>query len=338
MIPLAHVAVAASALLLAPATPSDADLTCTTPAARAFDFWIGEWDVVNRQSPPGSPRWFTTGTATDRVYAAVGGCAVVEHWRGHTFQGEVSGFSVRAWNEQAGTWDLVLLWPAPGQPRFGELHGTFRHGRGDFFTTSVSAAGDTTRTRFTFADVTPSTLRWQDGTSTDGGVTWGSSWIMEFTRRGPLAAGLWNGPTMTLDRCPDDVHRAFDDHLGTWTGERRGPDGEPHDVLVQTIRIVEGCATLQSARATDGSWASLTVRGYEPAADRWVRWTISTDAPVLRRWEAPGSPKPATWSREGGRITELDADAGWGWRTELRAGEASWAPAEEVRVTERIGG
>lgn len=235
-----------------------------------------------------------------------------------SFQGFVVGFSVRAWNPDTGEWDLVLLWPGLGQPRFGELHGVFRHGRGDFFTSSASPSGDTTRTRFTFADVTPKSLRWQDGTSTDGGATWGSSWIMEFTRRPVLAMGLWNGPAATTVRCPADEHRASDGHLGEWSGRRVTPRGTPLDVRVQTVRILEGCATLEHAVAVDGSRESLAVSAFEPAAQRWVRYAISTDSPTLRRWESVGANFPSIMegtgraSRVPGRIPRLSRRLGMG--------------------------
>ncbi len=64
--------------------------------ARQFDFWPGEWDVVSRNRRPDDPQWYTTGAATNRVYAVVDGCGIVEHWRGEAFGQFIVGFSLRA--------------------------------------------------------------------------------------------------------------------------------------------------------------------------------------------------------------------------------------------------
>ncbi len=90
-----------------------------------FDFWIGDWDVVNRQRRPQGTQWGVTGQATDRVHAVAGGCGIVEHWRGTTAMGRVLGYSLRAWNAARKKWDLVLLWPQPNQPSFFTLEGAF---------------------------------------------------------------------------------------------------------------------------------------------------------------------------------------------------------------------
>jgi hypothetical protein len=128
--------------------------------SRAFDFWVGEWDVLNRNRPTEEARWYDTGRATARVYPVVAGCGIVEHWRGHAFGDFLVGFSLRAFNPASGQWELVLLWPNTGQPRFGVMAGGFRHNRGEFFMRNLTAAGDTTVTRLTFSDITPNSLRW----------------------------------------------------------------------------------------------------------------------------------------------------------------------------------
>lgn len=323
------------------AQASQTPASCPAPEARQFDFWIGEWNVRNRQSPPANPgRWYDTGTATDRVYPVVDGCAIIEHWRGTVFQGFVTGFSVRAWNADSGVWDLVLLWPSPGQPRFGELHGTFRHGRGEFLARRATPAGDTTVTRFSFADITPSSLRWQSETSNDAGASWSSTWIMEFSRRDPVRDdGLWNGPAMTTDRCPDDVHRTFDARLGEWTGRRIAGGGEPTEVRGEAIRILEGCAILERVWAVDRAWESMTVRAWEPDPGHWVQYTLRTDDPTLRRWEAPAADQPFTLVTAGAgsaRMTARDSANAWGWTREARDGAGAWATVEQVRLAERV--
>lgn len=302
---------------------------CPTPEARQFDFWIGEWDVVNRNRQPESRRWYETGRSTDRVYTVVDGCGIVEHWRGNALGQFIVGFSVRAWNPASSTWEMALLWPTSGRPAWGGLEGVFRHGRGSFLTDGVTPEGDTVLTRFTFSDITPGTLRWQNGSSRDGGITWSSTWIMEFTRRDPVTDhGLWNGVTHGTRRCTEKVHRAFDDVLGEWRGERITGPGDTASVSVRIVPILEGCAVMERTKTADGSFESFRVRAFEPEAGRWVEYGLDTERPFLTRsmadpapgrwlFEEPGATGPrrrVEWSVVDGRVmVQRLEDRGGAW-------------------------
>ncbi|MGM0670183.1 MAG: hypothetical protein ACQET1_10735 [Gemmatimonadota bacterium] len=263
---------------------------CTGPY-RDFDFWIGEWDVLNRNRPDGESRWYDTGMATDRVYPIAAGCGIVEHWRGSAFGEDMEGFSVRAFNPNTGQWELVLLWPTDGLPRFGVLRGGFRHNRGEFFSRNVSTEGDTTYTRFTFSDITPETVRWQDGTSSDDGRTWSSSWIMEFTRRELLYQGpLLNGPSVTTLRCPAREHRAMDFLIGEWRGRSPETASEEDAELVKAgvHPVLDGCGIMERVQAMgqNSAWEVFRVRTYEPEREKWVEYRLDTRVPWLQRLEA----------------------------------------------------
>lgn len=111
--------VAASFLALLPtAAPVPAaaqanEEPCPHPEARAFDFWIGSWDVVNRNRRPDDTRFHVTGRATYRVYPVAGGCAIVEHWRGRAIGRFIVGFSVRAYDPEAGPGPRAGSWSSP---------------------------------------------------------------------------------------------------------------------------------------------------------------------------------------------------------------------------------
>ena len=53
------------------ANPSSAS-PCSTPEARQFDFWLGEWDVS----------WGDGQHSTNRVEATLGGCVIQENFDG----------------------------------------------------------------------------------------------------------------------------------------------------------------------------------------------------------------------------------------------------------------
>lgn len=306
-----------------------APLPCPAPEARQFDFWIGDWSVENR-NPTGPNHWVTTGYATDRVYAVVGGCAIVEHWRGEALGGPtpIVGYSIRAWDPEAESWRLVLRWPMdPESVGFFELDGRFRHGRGEFERRAVNpATGDSVVTRYTFSDASADRLRWHLQRSTDGGQSWIANWIMEFSRRDPVRdGGLMNGITATNGRCPDEPNRALDAHLGSWRGVHIA-GSDTTRVWGHVLPILEGCAVQEQLYADDGSWEWYGVRGWVTQADAWVGYRLSTDEPRLRLEQAaPGDAtryvgadgaRRTTWTRlDDGRLHLLleaqDADGQW---------------------------
>lgn len=323
------------------------ELLCPEPEARAFDFWIGSWDVLNRNRAPDGARFYETGRATDRVYPVVGGCGIVEHWRGHAISRFIVGFSVRAWDRQAGEWLLVLLWPTTGIPSFGELRGGFRHGRGDFSFRRETADGDTAFHRFTFSDIGVDAFRWENATSRDGGRSWEGSWIMEFTRRDPVAdAGLWNGPTTTTRRCAEEEHRRFDRYLGEWRGVRVDAAGDSLPVTGHLVPILEGCAVVERVWSPDGRWEAFRVRAYEPEADRWVEYSLDAEGRTLRRGEAEPGSETLTFRDAApgpnGRLTRKRWQEGPEgtprWVVEEAGGpDGPWSERATVRLDEPLG-
>ena len=307
--------------------------------SRDFDFWIGEWDVMNRNRPAEEARWYDTGSATSRVYPVVAGCGVVEHWRGHTFGEFVVGFSLRAFNPQRGQWDLVLLWPNQGNPRFGALGGGFRHNRGEFFSQNVTAEGDTTYTRFTFSDITPNSLRWQDGSSSDAGRSWESSWIMEYSRREPLYQGaLLNGPSVTTLRCPGPEYRGLDFLVGEWAGgvEPDSAEAEGMGVRSNITPILDGCGVMEKVTAVGqaSAWEVFRVWAYERGSDRWVEYRLDTRWPILQRLEAEVPAAGAPWIFQTVRPEPRDGDL----RVTMNRGMDGTVTWDEDRYNATTGG
>lgn len=64
----------------APATPPK-PFDCSAPEYRQFDFWIGQWDVVNNPSiapaPPPAPGRKPASNVVERAHH---GCVVIENW------------------------------------------------------------------------------------------------------------------------------------------------------------------------------------------------------------------------------------------------------------------
>ena len=322
--------------------------------SRQFDFWIGEWDVLNRNRPAGEPRWYDTGAATSRVYPVVAGCGIVEHWRGRAYGDFLVGFSLRAFNPQVGQWDLVLLWPNSGEPRFVGLAGGFRHSRGEFYSRGISAEGDTTVTRLTFSDITPNSVRWQDGFSTDAGISWTTGWIMEFTRREPLYQGpLLNGPSVTTLRCPDPEYRGMDFLIGEWEGATPADTAEAEGmgIWANVTPILEGCGMMEriSAIGQSSAWEVFRVRAFDPVLNKWVEYRLDTRWPLIQRLEAEVPPAGAPWVFQAPGDETVDGelrvtmtrsvDGTVTWADErYNAENSQWEANPLVVYTQRMGG
>lgn len=307
---------------------------CPEPEAAQFDFWLGEWDVQNHNRPPNGDRWFETGVATNRVYTVLGGCAVVEHWRGAAFPaaGQIVGFSVRAWEPAEKRWQAVLLWPISPPASFGAPSGQAEGDELVLYNEFQAPDGSAVRSRLQFHDIEDDAFVWSNGVSRDGGRTWNASWRMEATRRPASAPGLWNGPSMTTGRCPGKEHRAFDRFLGEWSGPRVDAAGDTTAIRSWLVRILEGCAVMERTWSEDGTWESFAVRAYDEGLGRWVDYSIASNRRALRRREGdPGvgesalaDVEPVTgrytrsrWSSEDGdlRLTDEEADdPGGPWR------------------------
>lgn len=65
---------------------------CAAPEYRQFDFWKGEWDVTAQGKPAGH----------SRIEAILGGCAILENWRGTSGN---EGKSLNTWNASARRWE-----------------------------------------------------------------------------------------------------------------------------------------------------------------------------------------------------------------------------------------
>src|SRR5215475_16219960 len=74
-----------------PAPPPPAD--CRAPEHGQFDFWVGDWDVID---PEGKP------AGTNSITLEMGGCALQEHWR--AAEGNQIGSSFNVYYPPAKRW------------------------------------------------------------------------------------------------------------------------------------------------------------------------------------------------------------------------------------------
>ena len=152
--------------------------------ARDFDFWLGSWQVHNRrlrERLSGSDEWDEfEATATARPI--LDGLGNEDEFR-TDWNGGFVGMSFRFFHPTTGLWaiywadsrrsgllDPPVIGAFDGDVGIFEGHDTFQ--------------GRPIMVRYTWSGVTTRTPRWEQAFSEDGGETWETNWVMDFTREG----------------------------------------------------------------------------------------------------------------------------------------------------------
>ena len=150
--------------------------------ARDFDFWHGTWHVRNRRLKrrlAGSDDWEEF-EATATVRQILDGLGNEDEFR-TDHDGGFVGMSFRFFDPAKRRWSIY--WADSRRP--GELdpplHGVFAGDVGLFHGEDVHK-GRPVLVRFTWSGVTTETPRWEQAFSEDGGRTWETNWVMDFTR------------------------------------------------------------------------------------------------------------------------------------------------------------
>ncbi|GIF25517.1 hypothetical protein BJ973_003794 [Actinoplanes tereljensis] len=145
-----------------------------------FDFLIGSWNVASRRLTTlfaGGDEWVSfPGTSTSRPI--FGGGGNVDEIDFPTLGSR--GFTLRLFDTERKEWSLYWANSTSGL-LFPPVVGTFADGRGDFYGDDTHD-GKPIRAHFIWSGITPTEARWEQEFSADGGQSWESNWIMEFTR------------------------------------------------------------------------------------------------------------------------------------------------------------
>jgi hypothetical protein len=337
---------------LAPTSTAAQDFPVSSalpPESRQFDFWVGEWDVNLRiRQDDGS--WLDAVQATAEIYPILSGKAVLELWSDARTSG-IKGYSLRYFDVARDEWVLWLNWPAPNRSGSSSLSGTFRHGRGEFFSTMMNPDGSETLSRYTFSDVTPSSLRWDDAFSSDGGDTWTNRWIMEFTRTAakPILDPA-GGEAHTFHdgaRCDNEAFRRYEFLAGRNDGEVVAGGSGP--VTITGYRVLDGCALMTFAGPgsdPERAWG-FSLLTFNTYAERYelttvtsqsstpVRTFYSRDAESLELYERVAEDGAGSATRPVDRMRIERADDGSVlWAHEAPEGDG-WRPVWSGRVRPR---
>ncbi len=149
-----------------------------------FDFEIGTWKThLSRRLHPltGSTTWLQF-EGTSIVRKVWDGRANLVELEVDGPTGHIEALSLRLYNPQSHQWSLNSANSRDGTlsvPTIGE----FKDGRGEFYD-QETFNGRTILVRNVWSDITPTSCRFEQAFSNDGGKTWEVNWIAVDTRVG----------------------------------------------------------------------------------------------------------------------------------------------------------
>jgi uncharacterized damage-inducible protein DinB len=165
---IAGAALAAIAALPA-AAPAQGSSPCASPEHRQFDFWLGDWDVVDSA---GAPQGRNTVTREQN------GCAIQEHWTGADGS---TGTSLNTYLSAEKRWHQTWI---DGQGGVLLLDGTFKDGAMVLEGRSAGPRGGVVINRIAWTPLDASRVRQIWTASRDEGKTWTTVFDGIYKRRG----------------------------------------------------------------------------------------------------------------------------------------------------------
>ena len=161
-------------------------ISCDSPEARQFDFWIGDWNIKQKMlQNDGS--WISLDAKTS-VKKILNGCALEEYWKGEVkyfWSGMnnskyIEAISIRYFDTKKMKWhiqwiDNSNLVMGPG------FDGNFENGKGVFYSETVTAKGKQI-SRIIFSDIKKNSVLWKLSISRDEGKIWIDIWLMDMQR------------------------------------------------------------------------------------------------------------------------------------------------------------
>jgi len=301
---------------------------------RQFDFWLGEWNVRNLTLADGS--FEESGLAQARIQPVVDGGAVLEQWTGTARGNHLAGSSLRAWDPESDRWVIWLNWHGGSPGGFFPMYGERDGARIEQF-----PPADRTQLRYSFSQIHEDGCQWDESHSKDGGKSWVTTWVMQFTRSGaPRPLDADNAPIVD----PPESARAhprtreLDFLIGAWSGSARRlqQDGSWAETTARARigTMIEGFALLQFLDTGDGE-KTLAALGWDRQAGGWLAIRAGNRQVGLTRMIGEIAPLHASFATEALRESwRCDEENHCSFRRERPvAGVEGWESVLEAELT-----
>ncbi|MGH6614257.1 hypothetical protein [Sphingomonas sp.] len=144
-----------------------------------FDFLTGEWRIHNRMIKPGTASEWIEFPGEATVRAILGGVCSVEELR--IPARDFSGMGLRLLDLEKRLWSDHWVNGKSGVVTVPGQLGVFRDGVGTFESEEMDG-GARMLVRGIWDRITPTSHRWYQTVSRDGGKSWAENWYMDWTR------------------------------------------------------------------------------------------------------------------------------------------------------------
>lgn len=169
----------------APADAKGAAAAALRDGQHDFDPLVGTWKATLRRLEhplSGSSQWIEfEGTQVTR--SVWGGRATMDefHVDSAATGTRIDGLTVRLYNPEAHQWNIYWANAKKGLFDQPPTVGRWHDGRGEFYDQELFE-GRMIFVRYVWSDVTPTSARFEQSFSEDGGRTWEANWISTITR------------------------------------------------------------------------------------------------------------------------------------------------------------
>ena len=147
-----------------------------------FDFILGRWQVRHRRllkRLAGCTEWqHFAGTSV--VQPILGGQGTFDDNVIELPAGAYRAATLRSYDPAAGLWSIWWLDPRHPGPLAPPMKGRFEGGKG-LFLADDTFEGKSIRVRFVWSRTDTPTPRWGQAFSVNGGQTWETNWVMDFS-------------------------------------------------------------------------------------------------------------------------------------------------------------
>jgi hypothetical protein len=250
----------------APAKPAAAE----RDGSHDFDFDVGLWKtkIKRRVHPLTGSNDFIELNGTVNIRTIWGGRAQLEEIETDGPKGHWEGLSLFLYNPASHQWSQTFVNSKSGAFS-GGLIGSFKDGRGELFQADT-LDGRAILVRGVWSDFTPTSHRYEESYSADGGKTWEVQLTANKTKVDPVEA-----PVVTNT----DGSHEFDFDFGTWqTHSSRlmhplsgANDWREMDGVTEVTKVWGGRANLAEYKAegSAGAIELLALRLYNPTTKQW---------------------------------------------------------------------